>query len=201
MTWDVARNIFDLSLDHFFHNTKLFRQFIKFFLGSSDSRKTYPGVRERFGTTLDHLGWIRSILEEKKFFDFLNIFWSIFKAILAWFCTFSHVGRSKNQFFFKTKSSMKNLSDRKLDMVPNFAPLSAFDLKMKIERQVRFSVALPNAFFTACEAANSKKCIWELKFRLFKKFTKFFLGGSDGRKTSTGVRGVLWNHSGPSRMD
>ena len=107
----------------------------------------------------------------------------------------------KKSIFFKTKPSIKNLFDRKLDMVPNFAPLSAFDLKTKIERQVRFSVALPNAFFQACEAANSKKWILELKFRLFKKFPKFFLGGSDSRKTSPGVRGVLWNHPGPSRMD
>ena len=96
---------------------------------------------------------------------------------------------------------MKNLSDRKLDMVPNFAPLSGLNLKMKIEKQVRFSIALQYAFFQDCEAPNSKKCILELKCRLFKKFTKFFLGDSDSRKTSPGVRGVLWNHSRPSRMD
>ena len=182
-------------------HTKLFRQFIKFFLGSSDSRKTSPGVRGCFGTTLDHLGWIRSILEEKKFFwlfeHFLEHFSSNFSLILKFFLC----RRVKKSIFFKTKPSIKNLSDRKLDMVPNFAPRSALDLKMKIERQVRFSVALPNAFFQACEAAKSKKCILELKFRLFKKFTKFFLGSSDSRKTSPGVRGVLWNHSGLSRMD
>ena len=46
--------------------------------------------------------------------------------------------RSKNDFFFKSKLCIANPYDRKLDMVPYFAPLATFDLKMKIERQVRF---------------------------------------------------------------
>ena len=46
--------------------------------------------------------------------------------------------RSKNEFFFKTKPCIANPYDRKLDRVPYFAPLAKFDLKMKIERQVRF---------------------------------------------------------------
>ena len=86
-------------------------------------------------------------------------------------------------------------------MVPNFANLSALDLKMKIEKQVRFSVALPNVFFQAYEAAKSKKCIMKLKYRDFKKLTKFVLEGSDSKKTSLGARVVPWTHFVPSRMD
>ena len=52
----------------------------------------------------------------------------------------------------KTNPSIKNLSNTKLDMVPN--------LKMKIEKQVRFSVALQNAFFQAFDAAKSKNAFW-----------------------------------------
>ena len=70
-------------------------------MGGSDGRKTPPESGGGFGTILDYLGLIRFILEEKKFFDFLNIFWSIFQAILAWFWSFSSVGGSKNQFFSK----------------------------------------------------------------------------------------------------
>ena len=66
----------------------------------------------------------------------------------------------KKSIFFKTKPSIKNLSDRKLDMVPNFAPLSAFDLKMKIERQVQFSIALSNVFFKLVKQPKAKNAFW-----------------------------------------
>ena len=54
--------------------------------------------------------------------------------------------RSKNDFFFKTKPCIANPYDRNLDMVPYFAPLATFDLKMKIERQVRFTLGHQNVF-------------------------------------------------------
>ena len=48
--------------------------------------------------------------------------------------------------FFKTKPCIANPYDRKLYMVSYFAPLATFDLKMKIERQVRFSLSHQNVF-------------------------------------------------------
>ena len=66
----------------------------------------------------------------------------------------------KKSTFFKSKPSIKNLSDRKSDIVPNFAPLSALNLKMKIEKQVRFSVALPNIFFKLAKQPKTKNAFW-----------------------------------------
>ena len=45
-----------------------------------------------------------------------------------------------------------------------------------------------------------EKSILRSKFRLLKKVQKFVLGVQGGRKTFCGVREVVWNHSGPSRM-
>ena len=45
-----------------------------------------------------------------------------------------------------------------------------------------------------------EKSILRSKFRLLKKVQKFVLGVQGGRKTFPGVREVVWNHSGPSRM-
>ena len=56
--------------------------------------------------------------------------------------------------FFKTKPCIANPYDRKLDMVLYSVPLATFDLKMKIEKQVRFFVKLPNAFL---------ELVWEKK--------------------------------------
>ena len=99
------------------------------------------------GTTLDHLQWIGDILEEKNFLTFFCIFfkhfWSNFSLILK---VFSHEEVEKWNFF-KTKPCIANPYDRKLDMVPYFAPLVTFDLKMKIEKQVRFSLGHQNVFF------------------------------------------------------
>ena len=72
--------------------------------------------------------------------------------------------------FFKTKPCIANPYDRKLDMVPYFAPLVTFDLKMKIEKQVRFFVELPNAFFKLAGQPTFQKWILWSKFRLFKIF-------------------------------
>ena len=49
--------------------------------------------------------------------------------------------------FFKNKPCIANPYDRKLDMVPYFAPLVTLDPKSKIEKQVSLFVDLPNAFF------------------------------------------------------
>ena len=77
----------------------------------------------------------------------------------------------KNEIFFKTKPCIiANPYKRKLDMVPYFAPLVTFDLKMKIEKQVRFFVKLPNAFFKLVGQPTFQKWILWSKFRLFKKF-------------------------------
>ena len=59
---------------------------------------------------------------------------------------FSHEEVEKLNFF-KSKPCIANPYDRKLDIVPYFTTLVTFDLKMKIEKQVRFFVNLPNAFF------------------------------------------------------
>ena len=45
-----------------------------------------------------------------------------------------------------------------------------------------------------------EKSILRSKFRLLKKVQNFVLGVQGGRKTFFGVRKVVWNHSGPSRM-
>ena len=45
-----------------------------------------------------------------------------------------------------------------------------------------------------------EKSILRSKFRFLKKVQKFVLGVQGGRKTFFGVRKVVWNHSGPSRM-
>ena len=45
-----------------------------------------------------------------------------------------------------------------------------------------------------------EKSILRSKFRILKKVQKFVLGVQGGRKTFFGVRKVVWNHSGPSRM-
>ena len=59
-------------------------------------------------------------------------------------------------------------------MVPNFAPLSAFDLKMKIERQVRFSIALPNVFFKLVKQPIAKNAFWSKNFDFSKNSPNFF---------------------------
>ena len=45
-----------------------------------------------------------------------------------------------------------------------------------------------------------EKSILRSKFRLLKKVQKFVLGMQGGRKSFFGVRVLVWNHSGPSRM-
>ena len=44
------------------------------------------------------------------------------------------------------------------------------------------------------------KPILRSKFRILKTVQKFVLGVQGGRKSFFGVREVVWNHSGPSRM-
>ena len=44
----------------------------------------------------------------------------------------------QKSIFFKCKPSIANLSNRKLDIIPYFAPLATLDVKIKIETQVRF---------------------------------------------------------------
>ena len=88
-------------------------------------------------------------------------------------CSYEEV---KKSIFFKTKPYIANPYDRKLDMVPYFAPLVTFGAKIKIEKQVRFSVDLPNVFFKLVRHPTFKKWIFWSKFRLLKFFWKFFLG-------------------------
>ena len=82
---------------------------------------------------------------------------------------FSHEEVEK-WIFFKIKPYIANPSYRKLGMVPYFTPLVTFDLKMKIEKQVRFFVELPNAFFKLVGQPTFQKWILRSKFRLFKNF-------------------------------
>eukprot|EP00493_Phyllostaurus_siculus_P022797 UN23131 len=91
---------------------------------------------------------------------------------------------------------MKNPLDTKLDMVPYFAPLVTLDLKSNIEKKVSFFVDLPNTFFKLVRQPTQKWILWS-DFRLFKKFLKFVLGWS---KMIAWDQGVLWDHSGPTRM-
>ena len=81
----------------------------------------------------------------------------------------------KNEIVFKTKPCIANPYDRKLDLVPYFAPLATFDLKMKIAKQVRFFVNLPNAFFKLVKQPIFQKWILWSTFRLFKNILKLVL--------------------------
>ena len=74
-------------------------------------------------------------------------------------------------------------------------------LKSKIEKQVSFSVDLPNAFFKLVKQPTFQKWILWSKFRFFKKNLNIVLGVQDGRKRFSGTQGVLWDRSGPTRMD
>ena len=86
-------------------------------------------------------------------------------------CSYEEV---KKSIFFKTKPHIANPSDRKLDLVPYFAPLVTFGIKIKIEKQVRFSVDLPNAFFKLVKQPTFEKWILWSKFRLLKFFLEIF---------------------------
>ena len=57
----------------------------------------------------------------------------------------SHRGLKKS-IFFKTKHCIANPYNKKLDLVSYFAPLVAFDVEMKIEKEDSFSMGRPNAF-------------------------------------------------------
>ena len=72
--------------------------------------------------------------------------------------------------FFKTKPCIADPYDRKLDLVPYFAPLVAFDVETKIEKQFNFSMGRPNAFFKLGMQPKSKKMILKSKFRFFENF-------------------------------
>ena len=144
------------------------------------------------GTTLGHLQWIGDILEEKFFLTFFCIFfkhfWSNFSLILK---VFSHEEVEK-WIFFKTKPCIANLYDRKLDMVPYFAPLAKFDLKMKIERQVRFTLGHQNVFLElVCK--RKPKTHFELQTSNFEKIYWSCSGSVWLSKKFLWTRGVLWN--------
>ena len=94
-------------------------------------------------TNYDGLGTFWKKKKLTFFAFFFKHFWSNFSLILK---VFSHEEVEKWNFF-KTKPCIANPYDRKLDMVPYFAPLVTFDLKMKIEKQVRFSLGHQNVFF------------------------------------------------------
>ena len=68
-------------------------------------------------------------------------------------CSYEEV---KKSIFFKTKPYIANPYDRKLDVVPYFAPLVTVGVKIQIEKQVRFSVDLPNVFFKLVREPNLK---------------------------------------------
>ena len=93
---------------------------------------------------------------------------------------------------------MKNPLDKKLDMVPYFAPLVTLDLKSKIEKQVSFFVDLPNAFFKLVRQPTFQKWILWSKFRLFKKNFEICFGGVGWSKTIVwdpgGALGPLWTN-------
>ena len=76
--------------------------------------------------------------------------------------------------FFKSKPCIANPYDRKLHMVPYFAPLVTLDPKSKIEKQVSFFVDLPNTFFKLVRQPTFQKWILWSKFRLFKKIWNLF---------------------------
>ena len=59
------------------------------------------GPKRGLGITLNQLRWIKTVLEETNFLNFFYIFSSVFEAILARFCRFSHMKRLKNKIFSK----------------------------------------------------------------------------------------------------
>ena len=77
------------------------------------------------------------------------------------------------------KIDFQNLYDRKLDIVLYFAPLAAFDLRIRIVEQVRFFSALETPFLRIMrqrvELKVKKRILWS-KFRIFKIFLKVVLG-------------------------
>ena len=109
-------------------------------------------------------------------------------------------GSYKKSIFSRNKAGMENPLDKKFYLVIYFTPLKAFGKYLRTERQVRSGNDAKNAFFTLVKLCSMKKSILRSKFRLFKNFWEFVLGMQKCRKTSSGVRGVVGNHSGPSRM-
>ena len=82
-------------------------------------------------------------------------------------------------------------------MVPYFTPLVTFDLKMKIKKQVRFFVELPNAFFKLVGQPTFQKWILWSKFRLFKKNLNTFDGVGWSKTVAWdpgGAWGPLWTN-------
>ena len=67
-------------------------------------------------------------------------------------------------------------------MVPYFAPLVTFDLKMKIEKQVRFSLGHQNVFFELVWK-RMPKTHFELQTSNFEKIIEVVLGAFGGQKT------------------
>ena len=87
---------------------------------------------------------------------------------------------------------MKNPSDQKLDMVPYFTSLAAFDVKCKIVEQVSLWVDSRNGFFgpvSQCEAVQSQKIDFTVEISIFQKnagidsrhvgWSKFMLWGPE----------------------
>ena len=89
------------------------------------------------------------------------------------------------------KPCIKNRLVEKLDMVTYFAPLAAFGIIWKIERQVSYQHCFKNAFFMLVKLYNMKNSILSSNFRFLKNFQKVVLGMWGCRKIFFDTRGCL----------
>ena len=100
--------------------------------------------------------------------------------------------------FFKSKPCIANPYDRKLDMVPYFAPLVTFDLKSKIEKQVRFFVDPPNAFFRLVRQPTFQKMDFVIEISTSQIILEICSGDVGWSKTIAwdpgGALGPLWTN-------
>ena len=85
-------------------------------------------------------------------------------------------------------------------MIPYLTPLVTFDLKTKIEKQVRFFVDLPNAFFKLVRQLIFQNGFCGRNFNFSKTF-EISSAGVGWSKTIAFDPVVLEDHSGPTKMD